>query len=143
MQTNIQQKVERLNLLYHRIITNKYADQDEELFKSLVKQLKIWGYKFVMGNPQINFSAFDLNETETRHYDLLGLIQMAKRYGEINHFRSFTNSMRNSEISLYREIYISLCKREEIKNGYFRMDGIGNKIDFIQSGHRIDAYILF
>ena len=142
MQTNIQQKVERLNLLYHRIITNHCIEEHQELFKSLVQQMKAWEYTFRSVIPEIDFADYVLNDHETRLFEILGLMQMGRKYGEATHLYTFTQSMRQSERNLYQEIYISLCKRNAINNGYFHTDGISDKIDFIESGHWIDTYIL-
>ena len=104
--------------------------------------MKAWEYTFRSVIPEIDFADYVLNEHETRLFEILGLMQMARKYGEATHLYTFTQSMRQSERNLYREIYISLCKRGAINNRYFHTDGISDKIDFIESGHWIDAYIL-
>ena len=83
--------------------------------------MKIWGYTFRPMIPEIDYTDYALNDHESKMFGLLELMQMAKKYGEVARLYTFIQSMRQSERNLNREIYISLCKREAIKNGYFQI----------------------
>ena len=145
METNIQRKVNELNKRYHRIIRDRFIvlDQDIEQFKNLVKQVKSWGYRFRLATPEIDFTAYGLIDLESKLISRLELVRQEKKYGVDNHLYKYAHLMRDCEKSLCREIYVSLCKREVIDNRYFHVEGISNQIDFIQSGHWTDVYILF
>ena len=145
METNIQLKVEELNKRYHRIIRDRFIvlDQDIEQFKNLVKQLKSWGYRFRLVAPEIDFTTYNLNDLESKLFSRLELVRLEKKHGAQNQLYIYSHLMRDCEKYLCREIFVSLCKREILDKSYFRTDGVGDWIDFVQSGHWIDAYILF
>jgi len=142
-QRYIQQKMDRLNQLYHRIITNSCVDQDDEQFRNLVKHLKGSGYKFKLGIPVINFAKYKLNDFESKLYSRLELVRDEKQYGRDNQLHTYSQIMRYSEKCLSRELYVSLCKRDAITKEYFTMKNLNKWVHFIKSGHIIDEYVLF
>ena len=143
MKTNVQVKVDRLNQLYHRIITQKGVDKDEELFRNLVKQLKSWGYKFRLITPEFDPPSYELNDYESKLFSRLELVRLEKKHGAQNQLYTYSHMMRDCEKYLYRAIFVSLCMRGILEKVYFQIEETSNWIDFIQSGHRIDVYVLF
>ena len=144
MESDIQLRLSRLNLLYHSIITDKYIAGYEQQLKHLVKQLKGWGYKFRMGKIEIDFTRYGLNDLEFKLYSRWNIVRMEKRFGEDNQLPMYSQFMYDCEKYLYREIFSSLLERKIVGETFFQLENnAGDYIEFMQSGHLIDAYILF
>ncbi|PQJ10513.1 hypothetical protein CJD36_011090 [Flavipsychrobacter stenotrophus] len=138
---NLLAKIEELNTRYHDIITTT-AKQDYYKFKQLITELKNSGYKFKIGAPNIDFSSYSLVGYEAKLYERVKLMQLEKKKGIMDNLFMYAHLMRECEQYLLREILVSLCRKEIIEKRYFELSESNNWINFYQSGHWIDWYIM-